>query len=325
MRRFPLKYSKYEIGMIAAIMLVLLRLSIGWHFLYEGVWKIKHADEFSAEPFLTSAKGPAAPLFHAMVYDIDGRRRLQIEKDPQGNDKITARVHLDAWRGQLDAAIRKYKLDEKQKTEAEALYARYEKSVEDYLDENFEDIAAYFNSLDRFEGSAAAGSDGTAFQKKRTWYEQQKLRSEVRVWLDELDGLGDDYRMALWDLLADDQKDKGSIPVGWTRSDLMDFAVTYGLTAIGVCLMLGLCTRLACLGGGAFLIAVLLTQPHWPTIYPPAPAATGHALGVDRNFVEMIAMFMLATTAVGRWGGLDGYVYQWFGRPILKRLGLVAE
>ena len=38
--------------------------------------KLPIADKFSATPFLTMAKGPAAPLFYAMVYDIDGRQRL---------------------------------------------------------------------------------------------------------------------------------------------------------------------------------------------------------------------------------------------------------
>ena len=41
----------------------------------------------------------------------------------------------------------------------------------------------------------------------------------------------------------------------------------------------------------------------------------GHALIVDKNFVEMVAMLMLATTAVGRWGGLDYFLYHWIGRP----------
>ena len=46
-------------------------------------------------------------------------------------------------------------------------------------------------------------------------------------------------------------------PVGirfaWSRIEQISFAVTYGLTAIGLCLMLGLCTRLAALGGAAFM------------------------------------------------------------------------
>ena len=55
-----------------------LRLTIGWHFFYEGVWKITNSDKFSAAPFLTNAKGPAAPLFYAMIPDINGEKRLAL-------------------------------------------------------------------------------------------------------------------------------------------------------------------------------------------------------------------------------------------------------
>ena len=34
--------------MVAVVMLVILRVTIGWHFLYEGVWKIANPDKFSA-------------------------------------------------------------------------------------------------------------------------------------------------------------------------------------------------------------------------------------------------------------------------------------
>ncbi|HLA83473.1 MAG TPA: DoxX family protein, partial [Thermoguttaceae bacterium] len=61
---------------MAVVLLVALRVTIGWHFLYEGVWKIANPEKFSAASFLTTAKGPAAPLFYAMVHDIDGRERL---------------------------------------------------------------------------------------------------------------------------------------------------------------------------------------------------------------------------------------------------------
>ena len=71
-RRFPLIRQRYQIGVLAVVALVALRLALGCHFLYEGVWKITHADEFSAEPFLTQAKGPVSGLFYAMLPDIDG-------------------------------------------------------------------------------------------------------------------------------------------------------------------------------------------------------------------------------------------------------------
>jgi uncharacterized membrane protein YphA (DoxX/SURF4 family) len=146
--------------------------------------------------------------------------------------------------------------------------------------------------------------------------------------------MGEEYRLALWNLLDDDQKAKGmlpklvtspqelpiALPFAQTRSEALDMAVTYGLTAIGLCLMLGLCTRLAAIGGGVFLLFVVLTQPSWPTLYPPTPAVVGHALIVDKTFVEMVAIFLLATTSVGRWGGLDYFLYHWIGRPLESHL-----
>ena len=69
----------------------------------------------------------------------------------------------------------------------------------------------------------------------------------------------------------------------------------------------------------AFLVSVLLTQPPWPTIFPHAPPVVGHALIVDKNFVEMVAMLVLATTAVGRWGGLDFFNHRWLVKPFCCR------
>ncbi|MBN1591595.1 MAG: DoxX family membrane protein [Pirellulales bacterium] len=306
---------------MAVVLLVALRVTIGWHFFYEGVWKVAHPDQFSATPFLTTAKGPAAPLFYAMVYDIDGRQRLMPEENDQGKKVITGKIYLDAWSAQQEAAVAKYSLDDKQQALAKTIYDQYADSVKLYLKENQAEIEGYFNSLDRFEQARWAGGNNTDFQKKRNWDEQQKLRAEVNVWLGDLDAMGDEYRSALEGLLTDEQKAQGAISVGLTRADLMDFAVTWSLTAIGFCLIVGFCNRLACLGGAAFLVSVLLTQPPWPTFYPPAPDVVGHALIVDKNFVEMVAMLALACLPVGRWGGLDAFVYRWFGQPLLKRFG----
>ena len=139
-----------------------------------------------------------------------------------------------------------------------------------------------------------------------------------------------DYRLGLWDLLSDKQHALGMLPElvpspqqlpvpvpgVHSRTQALNLAVTYALTAIGLCVMIGFCTRLACLGGAAFLVSVLLTQPPLPWIYPPAPEVVGHALVIDKNFVEMVAMLALAALPVGRWGGLDFFLHHWFGRRV---------
>lgn len=451
--------------MATVVALIVLRMSLGVHFLYEGVWKITHP-EFSAEGFLTQAKGPAAPIFYAMVPDIDGSQRLAIapranaqkllaawrkasddaatryeayvtkdkafenkqeaidrfrmataelywdaeaklddwldrheaevtgwfgdrsEKpaDAEPSDAETAKVKgwigeigqieevyvsfmqaiaeggdehakeamarsispvitdvgektaLDRlvdgdrlvtpkrreilridegvraetfyakWDGLLRKAFAKFDLDDKQIHEAKRLFHRYKTSAVEYLDANQPDIAAYLGSLERHEQDVAADNNGAPYKKKRNWDEMMKLRGEAGVWLGELEQMGNDFRDGLWGTLNDEQQKSGSLSYGWTQLDLINLAVTFALTAIGFCLLIGLGTRPAAIGGGCFMLFVVLTQPAWPTIYPPDPAVVGHALLINKDFIEMVALFLIATTAAGRWAGLDYFL-----------------
>lgn len=317
------------------ILLVALRITIGWHFFYEGVWKIKHADEFSAAPFLTQAKGPFAPLFYSMIDDLDGTRRLKVEKDEKGEvltaeDKETGDVYpvikgdeflaaIDDFRAKVDA---KYGLTDEQKKQADQVDERFKKGLATWFQINGWDIVGYQDSLKRLQQARAAGSDNTDTRKKRNWDWQMKLRGEVNGWLGELDAMGEDYQRAVWnEVLTQEQRDLGEVSESITFGDFMDFAVTWGLTAIGFCLLVGFCSRLAALGGAAFLVSVLMTQPPWPTIYPPAPPVVGHALIVDKNFVEMMALLALAAMPVGRWAGLDLFLYRYVGKPLMAACG----
>ena len=57
-------YRDYSKGQIIA--LTFLRVIIGWHFLYEGLVKL-YTPGWTAEPYLSGAIGPVAPLFKAMA------------------------------------------------------------------------------------------------------------------------------------------------------------------------------------------------------------------------------------------------------------------
>lgn len=341
--------------MATVVALVALRLSLGCHFLYEGVWKIKHADTFSAEPFLSEAKGPLAPLFYAMLPDLEGRQRLgviqradgqvelevakdendqpvfEIAKDAQGKEtgrwpKYKLAPYLNAWEDLKNRVVRDYALDEDQVARAEELFKTYASSARAFVDERKDEIVAHFESRRRFQLEQAAGNNGAAHQRERDWGRERALRREMKAWLDELDTMAKNYQTALWNLLGPDQQAKGPIsagwnPLAWSRTDQLNFAVTAALTAIGACLILGLFTRLAALGGGVFMAFVVMTQPAWPGLYPPDPPVVGHALLINKDFVEMVALLLVATTAVGRWGGLDYFIHHLLVRPFLgKRL-----
>ena len=84
--------------------------------------------------------------------------------------------------------------------------------------------------------------------------------------------------------------------------------VTFSLTVIGFCLLIGFAVRPAALGGAGFMLFVCLTQPALPNLYPPAPAVTGHALLVNKDFIEMIALLAMAAVGTGRWAGIDSFI-----------------
>jgi uncharacterized membrane protein YphA (DoxX/SURF4 family) len=93
-----------------------------------------------------------------------------------------------------------------------------------------------------------------------------------------------------------------------------DLGMMLGLTIIGACLILGLFTRLAALGGAVMLAMFYLAMPPFPGAHVPENAAEGHYLIVNKNLIEMLVMLAFATSGIGRWYGLDAFLHAIFGR-----------
>jgi uncharacterized membrane protein YphA (DoxX/SURF4 family) len=77
----------------------------------------------------------------------------------------------------------------------------------------------------------------------------------------------------------------------------MNTAVTCAIIGIGACLLLGLFTRLAALGGIAFLVMVMASQPPW--------VAGAKSEFFYYQLVEVAALVVLLAVGAGRWAGLD--------------------
>ena len=59
--------DKSGTGGPAAAAVAFLRIMIGWHFLYEGLWKLMQTDGWSCLSYLDAAQGPLAPVFKWMA------------------------------------------------------------------------------------------------------------------------------------------------------------------------------------------------------------------------------------------------------------------
>jgi uncharacterized membrane protein YphA (DoxX/SURF4 family) len=94
----------------------------------------------------------------------------------------------------------------------------------------------------------------------------------------------------------------GSPLVHWT-----DWLVRVGLVCIGLGLLLGLFTRLSCVMGVVLL--ALITVPYLPLPGLPENPRSLPFFYINQNIIEAIALLALATTASGRWVGLDGLLH----------------
>ena len=71
-----------RISLLAVVLIVLLRISIGWHLMYEGLWKLstlKTSNPWSAEGYLKNATGPMRNTFRAMTGDPNDLKWLDHE------------------------------------------------------------------------------------------------------------------------------------------------------------------------------------------------------------------------------------------------------
>jgi hypothetical protein len=103
-----------------------------------------------------------------------------------------------------------------------------------------------------------------------------------------------------------------------TEVQRADYITMIGLTACGLCLILGLFTPVAALGASVFLMLFYISMPPWPGL-PEAPNAEGHYIIVNKNLIEFFACLALAATPSGLWLGLDALLFGWLDRLMARR------
>ncbi len=107
-----------RVSALGVFFLVLLRISIGWQFLYEGYWKYSQQDSptpWTAKGYLMNAKGPFREHFRSMVGDF-----------PDGNDPddllwLDYETVRDSWERWTQRFIEHYQLDEAQQNKLKEL------------------------------------------------------------------------------------------------------------------------------------------------------------------------------------------------------------
>jgi uncharacterized membrane protein YphA (DoxX/SURF4 family) len=291
-------------GFFAALFIVLLRIAIGWHFLYEGMEKInstRRGDRpFSAEVYLRNATGPLAKYFRGIVPDVNGLARL----DP-------ARLKA-SWTAEVETIGGHYGFNQDQRAQA-AAQLRDSLAFADiwFQDpEMTEKRRKYIHELREVQ-QTEWDPQAMTYQRERASERRKELDKERRELLRALDARHDALRSGVIKLATAEQREAaGPYVPPRTKLDWVNDLTMYGLAAMGLCLILGLFTRLAALGGAVFLAQIYLSMPPWPGL-PSNPMAEGHYWIVNKNLVEMLACLVIASTPSGHWIGLDAL---FFGR-----------
>ncbi|MFL5243741.1 MAG: hypothetical protein ACJ8FY_16695 [Gemmataceae bacterium] len=321
--------------------LVLLRLTIGWHCLIEGLDKVESirrgptvsGPAWSSAAYLRESSGPLAPFFRWQAGDPDEealQRFAVLPVEDTAKTSFRSRIppaldkHFDDY---FQRFVEFYKLDEEQTKRAEdALVHSKERAVRWLLgldsererEERFAGVGYKIKEtslqrinnyrdklqeLRKIQNDILSKFGKDVYKQKLTALKSEvaKMRNEL---VDDLDSIVQDD---LSQVLSSEQRTKGVVPAAPPPALLVwtDRFVSYGLLFVGAGLLLGVFTRTACVGGAILLLMFYLAQPALPDL-PALARSEGHYLYVNKNIIEMIALLALATTASGRWVGLDG-------------------
>jgi uncharacterized membrane protein YphA (DoxX/SURF4 family) len=333
-RRSPLAVSRrYYPGFLGAFFLVLLRVAIGWHFLYEGLEKLDSQERggkpFSAETYLRFSTGPFATYFRGM---FDANSLVMLDE---------ARLKI-AWNADVEAIGNHFKFDDTQRGAAQDELQKKNEWVKIWFEDpsTTETRIKYFHELGEVQ---KVEQDPGALKNRREWASTKRrdLDADRKGLIKDLETHTTALRDSVTKLATKEQVAASgpyvvSVPTYYVNQglayagmgkpnqlrpstiELINFTTTWGLIVMGACLMLGLYSRLSALAGAVFLAQIYLSMPPWPGL-PANPLAEGHYLIVSKNLIEMIALLALMCLPTGQWIGLDALLFGWIRRRRERR------
>ncbi|MGC8641673.1 MAG: DoxX family protein [Isosphaeraceae bacterium] len=321
-------------GFLGALLLILLRIAIGWHFLTEGLEKYDSTrygkSPFSAEVYLRNSTGPFAHYFRDLLPDADSKDLLHTEgKETVNPDWLKAN-----WSELVTRIENHYRFNDEQKKKAQTLLEQSTGWAEVWFNnpDNRQAREKYFHELAEVE-KTEKNENALSYERERTWESRRTLEADRKSLIAPIVAQEKDLESGVVALATPEQQaSAGEYTRPLSTLDWSNLLTTYGLCAIGICLILGFLTPLAAVSAAVFLAMLYLAIPPWKGL-PPIPIAEGHYWIVNKNLVEMIACLLLAVTASGYWLGLDRLVFgarrrrRWdrYERRLAEKYGLVLE
>jgi uncharacterized membrane protein YphA (DoxX/SURF4 family) len=244
--------------------------------------------------------------------------------DKRPKSKKAASTESPAYKAWLDAATADwradaakfaeyYHLNDEQKAKANQFVDDTIQRMDDELAEYEPDIRIYQELAARAQAMPSApGAKQIPNEVARSAAAQQNPLGErglttqappmttPAVWQSNAKAIDQLFHDQLGELRTDDQRAMPAPSSDASRLRRIDTVIAWTLMIVGGLLIVGLFTRLAAVVGAVFLLSIICAQPPW--------LATSVQTYTYNQTVEMLALLALATTPVGRWGGLDYFI-----------------
>jgi uncharacterized membrane protein YphA (DoxX/SURF4 family) len=270
-----------------------------WIYLRDEVLQLPPSptgEVFSSLPFIQASAGPFRTAFRAAVPDIDGLARLSV---------ASAQAALETRRHEIQRhfarASRPFD-EEQQRKLAKACEDLKAETAVALEDEAFRGRLTDYRALrSRVDRDAALLT--APFSRERLMEDRRRLDNIAGELLASVADPIEELAVQAQGIATVAQLAAGPFAAPPGPSVWIDRFIKFALTAIGLCLLLGLFTPAAGAAAAAQLLVFYLASPPWPGL--PAATLGGHYLYVDRNLVEMFAALAVAATGTGRIAGLD--------------------
>jgi len=246
------------------------------------------------------------------------RRKAAAAKGEPAPVEFNIETASAAWAEQIAGdwrqAVERFKslegISEAQARAADAAVEKRLQQLRDYLVAEESAIAEWQHELWRLgQWESKPEARDVPFEQARIAEKRGETAAATGPWVGQVRELESGLRADLRGLLTDEQVEAGSLvdqvdaaTADPQEQDLrrLNLTVTWLVTGIGVCLLLGLFTRVASVAGMAFLISVMATQPPW---------VDGAITTVFYyQLVEVAALAVLLVSGAGRWAGLDYFL-----------------
>ncbi len=203
-----------------------------------------------------------------------------------------------------------------QRAAAEEALDMRRQQLADYLESQTDAIAEWEHELYRLSelkknsGAVSLPFLGTQINEKAT-----ETTAATRAWISQVQAIEAGYLADLRGIMTEEQLNDAATSAALDEAlaneseekvNKLNVVVTSVIIGSGVLLMLGLFTRIACIGAAGFLLSVIASQPPWvagsqnPVFY--------------YQLVEIAALAVLFAAAAGQYAGLDYFIRLFTGK-----------